>query len=515
MNYRLVIQQLGLLVLVLCGLQASIATGAGLLGWLADAPVEGTSLGAILISAGVAGLLGGLLWLFTRGASGHVGRREALLLVAVTWILGAGVAALPYYLWAQLDELGPSTRFSSVIDCYFEAMSGLTTTGATILEDIEVLPPSILFWRALTHWLGGLGIVVLFVAVLPSVGTGAKKLFQVESAGPKHSGVRPHIRDTARVLWLIYVGLTVAATLALWATGKMSFFDAVTHAFSMVSTGGLSARNASIGAYDSMSVDFICSFFMLLAAINFALYYQVTRGKWRTALRDVELRVYLILKVTVILFVAFNLWGTEIISLSGRVIEDATFIDSIRYSTFTTVSLQTGTGFCVADYNAWPYLSKTLLFGMMFIGGCAGSTVGGIKVVRFWIAIKVMIGELEKAYRPNVVRPIRLAGATIDPELRLSCVVYCIGFIIVGAIGAALVYLFEPAGGPCDGLTAISASAACLANVGPGLGAVGATANYGWMTPGSKLLLIGLMALGRLEFFALLVLFTPRFWRGD
>ncbi len=510
MNFRLVSQQLGLLLLVLSGILL-VLVGVDLLLWRDDT----ATLQALLAAAGVGLVAGALMFLLRFGAPRHIGRREALLLVATSWGLGAALAALPFFFWAHFSDAGVGSPFRNYADCYFESMSGLTTTGATVLKDIDTLPDALLLWRSLTHWLGGLGIVVLFVAVLPMLGVGGKRLFQVEAAGPSHEGVRPHIRETARVLWYVYLGLTFAAFGAFFIATEMDLFDSLNHALSMMSTGGLSTRDASLGHYDSSSVDFIASFFMLVAGINFALFYQMTQGKWRLAWSNIELRVYLILKIVVIAIVTVNLLGTSIVSTTGRVLEDASWFNALRHATFATVTWQTGTGFGAADYDLFPYLSKALLVGLMFVGGCAGSTAGGVKVVRLWIVLKILAAEIEKAFRPDVVRPIRLGSVAIAPELKLASLAYVLGFFFTIGIGAVLVQVVEGPDGQCGYLESLTASLSCLSNVGPGLGEVGATNNYGWFSTPAKIILCVLMALGRLEFFAILVLFTPRYWRGN
>ena len=352
MNFRFVVQQLGLLLLVMSALLIALAAVVGVTAAFGG-PINHAGLWAMLISGGVGGVIGAAAWLSTRHVTAHLGRREALLLVALTWVIGAALAGLPYYVWAHLDATQTDSPFRSAVNCYFEAMSGLTTTGATIVVDIEALPPTILFWRALTHWLGGLGIVVLFVAVLPSLGTGGKKLFRVEAPGPSQEGVKPHIRETARVLWLIYLVLTAAAVLSYWAITPMSLFDSVCHGFSTIATGGLANRNASMGAYDSIALDAIVSVFMLLAGVNFAIYYAIAQGRFRVLTRDVELRVYLALKIIVILIVMFDLTGQRIVSTSPEVatIERANLGEAARAATFTTIALQTGTGFCTVEHN--------------------------------------------------------------------------------------------------------------------------------------------------------------------
>jgi trk system potassium uptake protein TrkH len=516
LNYRLAAKQLGLLIAMLSGVMGLVGLWSyGLWQW-GDVADEQHAWWALISSALGGAVTGGLLWGWGHTASEHLGRREALLLVALSWLFGAVMAGVPYFIWAHLhypeaDQVHP---FHRVADCYFEAMSGLTTTGATILSEIEALPRSLLLWRALTHWLGGLGIVVLFVAVLPSLGASGKRLFRVEAPGPSPGGVRPHIRDTARILLYIYLGLTAVAIVALRATGELDLFDSICHTLSVLSTGGFSTRDASLGYYDSVAVDVIVIVLMLVAGVNFALFYQMTQGRFHAAWKDTELRFYLLLKVVVIILVFINLQGHEITTTAGTIAED-TPGHVLRNAAFTTVALHTGTGFCTVDYDPWPFYSRALLVGLMFIGGCAGSTAGGIKVIRLWIGLKVMMSELERAFRPNVVRPLRVGNNIIDQDIKLGAVVYVVVLFMLLVLGAVFVQLLELSNERCDFQTAFSASMSTICNVGPGLHGVGATQNYGWFGDGSKFVLSLLMALGRLEIFAILVLFTPRFWRGN
>lgn len=519
MHYRYVTRQLALLMLVLSG-----AMGAALLYELlliyniSEGAGETRAAYALAISTAIGAAIGGAVYFFTRARPGDTtsfGRREAMLLVATSWILGAALAALPFYLWANLPGALPGHPFAAFAACYFESMSGLSTTGATVLggEGCKIidLPKGLLLWRSATHWLGGLGIVVLFVAVLPTVGSSGKKMFQVESTADQ-GGVRPKIAETARVLWLIYLALTLLCILLLMATGAMSLFDAVNHAFSVMATGGLSTQDASIGAYDSVPVDIIITVFMILAGVNFVLYFQVIQRRWNLIAQDVELRIYLLLKIVVTLIIALNLWGGRIVTTAG-IEKEAGFFTALRYGSFQTASLQTGTGFGTADYDLWPMLSVGLLVPLMIIGGCAGSTAGGLKVLRLWIMLKVMWSALERAFRPNVVRPIKIGKVIIDEDLKLSAITYFALLIVGIGVGTLLTMLFEPYD-QCDFQTAITASLASICNVGPGLHGVGPTQNFGWMSNPTLWLQSLLMALGRLEVYALLVLLLPRFWSG-
>jgi trk system potassium uptake protein TrkH len=541
MNPLYVLKQLGLLLVVLSGILVGVAAAFFLAEAIQRRDVSPAAMHALFL-AGLLGFLvgGGLLVGFRvarmlrekkRKKAGRkpatpdqLGRRDALLLVALSWLGGAAFAALPFFLWAHLPgtDAPGGHPFSHFADCYFEAMSGLTTTGATILSgspgtgwDIEALPPSLLLWRAFTQWLGGLGIVVLFVAVLPTLGVGGKRLFLVEAPGPAPEGLHPQIRQTARVLLAIYLVLTVAEIVALWAA-RMSLFDAVCHTFTTLATGGFSTRNASTGAYDSVAVDVILIVFMILAGGNFSVYFALSRGRFDKVLRDPEVRTYLALLAVGSALVVVGLLGTPITTTTGETIPDAGAGAAIRHGVFTTVSIATTTGYCSADFNAWPFLAKGVLVLAMFIGASAGSTAGGIKVIRVWVMMKVMLAEIERVFRPAVIRPVRVGRTIVDDQLKLATLNYALGFVLLFVLGSGAVMLLEqlnPAA-TCDYTTAASASVASLGTIGPGLGMVGAIENYGWMTPYSKLVLSLLMAFGRLEVFAILVLLTPRFWRG-
>ncbi len=515
MNLRYVFNQFSLLLLVLSGLLLLIGFGAWLNGDGGDG-AEHAAMVALFASGIGGGLVGGGLWLGTRGGRSQIGRREALLLVAATWLLGAALAGLPFYLWAHATITPEPHPFDSAVNCYFEAVSGLTTTGATILTDIPTVPRSLLFWRSMTHWLGGLGIVVLFVAVLPSLGAGGKRLFRVEAPGPTPEGVSPHIRDTARILWMIYMGLTIAQTICLRLAG-MSWYEAICHTFATLATGGFSTENASVGFYHSPAVDTIVIFFMLMAGVNFGLYYQVIRGNAKTVLRDRELRIYLIFIAVAATIVIASIWGHRIVATDGTELDGGAGA-AIRHGLFQTVSIHTTTGFATADFNLWPFLAKAVLVAVMFVGGCAGSTGGGIKVIRVWIALKVIVAEIELAFRPNVVRPLKVGRAAVSPQLRLGIAGYVMGVFLIFILGALALRVLEadhvmPDGRTATFTTAATASVATLCNIGPGLELVGAAENYNWFSTPSKLLMALMMVIGRLEVFAIVVLFSPRFWR--
>jgi len=515
MNIRIVIRQLGLVLIVLSFFMGGAALWGGA-HWFSSTELDQMATLALVTAIAIGAISGLVFWLMGRqGGIEVLGRREALLLVALSWLIGAALSALPFYYWAMMQnqKIVGDHPFTSFISCYFEAMSGLTTTGATVLSHIEVIPHSLLLWRATTHWLGGLGIVVLFVAVLPTLGVGGKKLFQVESPGPQKQGVRPRIKETARVLWLIYLLLTLTEIFALGICG-VNWFDAVCHTFATLATGGFSTMNASIGHYNSWAVDMVIILFMVLAGLNFGLYYQLARRRFDIVRRDPEMRAYFTIILVATLIITASIVGQRLTNTSGEVTESLGLADAARYSLFQVVSIQTTTGFCTADFNLWHFLPKAVLVILMFVGASAGSTGGGIKVVRVLVAFKVIVSEVERVFRPRVVRTVKLGRSVIDPELRLSVLVYVLGILLLFGLGAVAIMFIEPAG-TITFTTAATASAATLNNIGPGLGRVGAVENYGFFSPLSKLVMSMLMVLGRLEVYAILVLVFPRFWRSD
>ncbi len=345
---------------------------------------------------------------------------------------------------------------------------------------------------------------------------GAKKLYRLEAPGPKKEGLQPQIRETARVLWFIYLGLTGLQILSLRIAG-MGWFDSICHTFATLATGGFSTRNASVAAFPSLSVRIVTIVFMVLAGANFGLYYQLRRGRFGSVLKDTEFRLYLAILLTASLLVFLAVVREPIVLTTGQVVGPSVG-NAVSESLFTTVSIQTTTGFCTADFNLWPFLAQGVLIMVMFIGGSSGSTAGGIKVIRLWITFKVMVSEIEKVFRPNVVRRVKVGGASIDDHLKLTTITYVLGIIVLFVVGSGGIMLLEQAhDNPefnCTFTTAATASVATLCNVGPGLDQVGAIENYADFWWPSKILMCTLMALGRLEVFAIIVLFTPSFWRN-
>jgi trk/ktr system potassium uptake protein len=511
-HFRVVVKNAGLLLIVTSASVLVIAAWS-CCHWLYGETYEEHALKALMMTVAVGGLAGAGLWFIGRRGPQAVGRREAILLVASSWFIAAAISALPYRLWAAFDsDVAANTPFSSFVDCYFEAMSGLTTTGATVLSDIEVLPRSILLWRATTHWLGGLGIVVLFVAVLPMLGVGGKRLFRVESPGPTPEGVTPRIQETARMLWMVYVGLTILEIIALRIAG-LDWFESVCHTFATLATGGFSTLNSSLGGYRSTGVDIIVIVFMIAAGVNFGLYYQLIRRRWSAVLTDPELRCYLGVLAIGSLIVTLSILNGKIVTTDGTEMT-ADLATAARFGVFQAVSVQTTTGFCTADFDQWNFVAKATMLVLMFVGGSAGSTGGGIKVIRCIMVVKTLWAELERVFHPNVVRPVRVGKATIDSDMKLGTLVYVLGVILLTVFGAAALMITER-NTAVDATTAFTAVVATLNNIGPGLDRVGAVCNYGWFSDAGKSVMVLLMALGRLEVLTIAVLFFPRFWRTD
>ena len=438
--------------------------------------------------AGVAALSLAVL-LVTRKASVSLSTRDGFLLVSLSWILSALVGSLPPFL---------SGAVPSFTDAFFETMSGFTTTGASILTEIEGLPKSMLFWRSLTHWLGGMGIVVLTIAVLPLLGIGAYQMMKAEAPGPSLDKITPRITHTAKLLWFIYLGLTVAET-ALLMIGGMDLFDALTHTFGTLATGGFSPKNRSVGHFDSGFIDVVVTVFMLLAGMNFVLHYRLITGRLRRVFRNVELRVYLAVFAAATLTIA--------VVLNGRVYSG--FGTSLRYAGFQAASILTTTGFTTADYAAWPFLAQAVLFTLTFIGGCSGSTGGGIKVIRITAMFRLGVHEMKYMARPRGVFSLRLGGGTLKKGM-----VYSISGFVFLYLLVLLVTTLVVASGGNDILTSLSSALVTVGNIGPGFGKIGPTLNYAFFPDYIKWFLSFAMMIGRLELYTVLVLFTPRFWRA-
>ena len=451
------------------------------------------------------------LYVYGRKSSDHIVSSDAMALVTFSWLVASAVAALPFFLWGHLtyNATGLETPFINYINCIFETVSGFTTTGASILTNFEVVPDSLMFWRAMVQWFGGLGIVVLFVAVLPMITGKNRSLYSAETTGISTDSTTPKIQDAARRLWSIYCLITLVQVILMMASDwTMTAFDAFTFAFSSAATAGFSIFSDSAGSLKPLT-QWIIVIFMMIAGVNYALYEQLSRGKFKKLFNDEEFRWYLIIQIAASILIAFNIYNTSYLDMSGN--EASKALESvIRDSAFQVVSINTTTGFSTADSNMWPLFSQYILIALMFIGGSGGSTGGGVKVSRVIAGVKLIYSNLEKSYRPNVVRPIRVCGQVINEQAKTKVLIHLLVIVLFSFAGAFLIDVFE---NEIDASTAFSASIACLNNIGPGFSGVGATSNYAWMSNPSKLLLILWMLIGRLEVFTVVVLFTPKFWR--
>ena len=439
----------------------------------------------------------------TADAAGRVGVREGFLVVSLTWLLAAAFASIPY-----LFEGGE--QFSSPLDAYFEGMSGFTTTGASVVTDFDDINQSLGLWRQFTQWLGGMGIIVLAIAVLPRLRVGGRQLMESELPGPEIAALGERIRSTARKLWFLYVGLTVVQVgllASLWVVGideRMTPYEALAHALSTMPTGGFSTQPDSAASF-SAEAQWILALFMAIAGANFALMYRAfVRRQPRVLARDEEFRLYLVLVVGASLALTAMLWGYGI--AEGE--------EALRAAAFQTISITTTTGMASADFALWPSLLLLSLFALMFIGGSAGSTGGSIKVVRHLLLGKVLRREIDQTLSPEVVMPIRLNGTPVDERTIRAVASFILLYVGFWAVGAAVIAIESAIGGVGVGaLDALAVSATTIGNVGPGFGFAGPYGSFAEFGDVSKITMIGLMWVGRLEIVPVVVLLTRHYWR--
>jgi trk system potassium uptake protein TrkH len=461
---------------------------------------------SMMLAAGVAFIYGdgdfqgilfaAVLTFFVSGAAyrvtmfeGAVTAREGFAIVTLAWAATAASGALPYLLTGTLE---------SPVAAFFEAMSGFTTTGATVFTEIEALPHGILFWRSLTQWLGGMGIIVLVIAVLPYLGVGGMQLFKAEVPGPTPERLRPRITQTAKLLWLVYVGLTVAET-GLYLLGGMSLFDAVNHSFTTLATGGFSTKNASIAGFDSSYIHWVTIIFMYLAGVNFSLHFRAATGR-PIYFKDQEWRFY-----------------TYIVVLSAAAIAVVNFTSgaysgaepAIRDALFQATAIITTTGFVSADYELWVPGAQLTLFALFFVGGMAGSTGGGIKTIRVMLLLKQTANEIRRHLHPKAILLTRVGTKAVKQDVLANVTGFVILYLLLCLLGAIVLGFMG-----MDLVTALSASIATVGNVGPGFGGVGATDNYGWMSGPALGVLSFFMLVGRLEIYTVLLLFHPEMWKS-
>ncbi|MAC63744.1 MULTISPECIES: TrkH family potassium uptake protein [Zunongwangia] len=462
---------------------------------------DGVTLG-MSAAALVTLLIGTLLMFTTRGHRKELKVREGYIIVSFGWIFMALSGSLPYVMTKAIPDF---------TNAFFETMSGYTTTGASILNDIESIPKGVLFWRSLTHWIGGMGIIVLAIAILPLLGIGGMQLFAAESPGPSADKLKPRITDTAKRLWLIYVSYTAAETLLLMLAG-MDFFDAINHAFSTLSTGGFSTKNASMAYWnDNPMIQYIIILFMFLAGSNFVMSYFAFKGRVQRVLQDDEFKWYFYFVAAFTIISSLIVYFQADVSLSSI---DHPMIwgegeSAFRHSLFQVLTVITTTGFVSADFTMWTPFLTIFYFGMFFLGGCAGSTAGGVKVMRHIIMIRNGLIEFKRTLHPNAILPVRFNKKSINSGIVFNIqgffILYMLSFIIGAVVLAALGLDFE---------TAIGGAASSLGNIGPAFGALSPVNNFDLLPDFGKWWCSFLMLIGRLELFTVLIILTPFFWRN-
>ncbi len=446
-------------------------------------------LHSILGSAGITCGIGFIAWFFTRNNKNkELKKRDGYLIVTFGWIFMSLFGCLPYVL---------SGSIPSFTNAFFETISGYSTTGASTLTDIEAVHKGILFWRSLTQWIGGMGIIVLAVAVLPILGIGGMQLFVAEAPGISPDKLQPRIKETAKRLWYIYLGLTLAEMVLLWA-GGMTFYDAINHALTTMATGGFSTKNASIAYFDSPFIQYVIIVFMFLAGTNFTMSYFILKGYFKKVIENEEFKYYCLFTVVISLLVGLTVYF----------VTDHGFEQAFRDGLFQVVSIITTTGFVSADYTVWTPFLTVLFFMLMFFGASAGSTAGGVKIVRHIILVKNSILELKRQIHPSAVIPVRFNGKAVSRDITFNILAFIMIYFSIFGVGSIII-----AATGVDFMTAVGAVATCLGNIGPGVGSVGPVNNFAHLPDLAKWILSFLMLVGRLELFTVLMLFTPYFWR--
>lgn len=447
----------------------------------------------ILLSSGLTLLSGGLLKFSTRNSKdAEIKKRDGYLIVTLSWLAMAIFATLPYLI---------SNSIPSLADAFFESLSGLTTTGASILDNIEELPKGILFWRSMTQWLGGMGIIVLTIAILPMLGIGGMELFVAEAPGPTKDKIHPRIKETAKRLWIIYLGLTVAETIMLMFAG-MDFYDAINHSLTTNSTGGFSTKQDNVGFFDSALIEYIMVFFMFFAGTNFTLLYFALKGKFKNIIKNDEFKWYLFAVLGLILILTPIVYYNNVSGYDlGR---------SFRAVTFQVVSVITTTGYASGDFTTWGSLAEFVFFLLLFSGASAGSTSGGIKIVRIVLLMKNGFLEFKRRLHPNAIIPVHLNKEPVSNTIIYNLLAFIFLYLFIFTVGSLLMTAFG-----VDLLESLSTVATSLGNVGPGIGEYGPSHSFSALPDASKWLLAFLMLFGRLELFTVALILTPYFWKRN
>lgn len=483
-NYRLIFRILGGLLLFEAAFLLTAVFVAGI--------YKESQVYYFLITSCLAVLLGCSFYFVGRNASPAIGKREGSIIVTSIWLIFSFVGLLPYWL---------SGCIPSYTDAFFETMSGFTTTGASILDDIEVLPRSILYWRSLTQWIGGLGIIVISIALLPIFGFSTVQLFSAEATGPTKDKIRPKMSDTAKRLLAIYIVFTLAEILLLVVAG-MDWFDAINHSFATIATGGFSTKQASVGYWDSPAIQYIILIFMFLSGVNFSLFYFLIKGKWNKVKENEELRFFVMMVILFTFLVGISIFNT---------LESPSFSEGekvFRDSLFTVISVMTTTGFVTMDYMAYQPIVWALLLIVMLTGASAGSTTGGMKMVRVLLVVKYTYYEFKRIIHPNAVVPVKYNNLIVREDVITRLLAFIMLYILLIIIGT-IILAFSGMGA----MESLSGMISCISDVGPALGSIGPTSSFSGIPVFSKWFLSFVMLLGRLELFTVLVLFTPTFWR--
>lgn len=494
LNYKIISHLMGLLLMVNGGFMLLSA----IVSWYYKDGVLKEMLWAGTVALGV----GGTIMFLTKNHRKEIQKREGYIIVTFGWIFMALIGTLPYIFTGAIP---------SFTNAFFETMSGYTTTGASILTDIENIPYGVLFWRSITHWIGGMGIIVLAIAILPLLGIGGMQLFAAEAPGPGGDKLHPRITDTAKRLWLIYVGYTLAETVLLKLAG-MSFFDAINHSLATLSTGGFSTKNASVAYWnDNPMVQYIIIVFMFLAGSNFVLSYFAFKRKFQKIFQDEEFKMYsvLIIGLTIVASLLIYFKADVTFSSIAHPMVWGQFESAVRHALFQVLTIITTTGFVSADYTLWTPFLTIFFFGMMFLGGCAGSTAGGIKVMRHLIMIRNGVLEFKRTLHPHAILPVRYNSKAVPQPIVFNILGFFILYMLSFIIGTLV---FSWLG--LDFKTALGGAASTLGNVGPALGNLGPVDNYASLPAAAKWWSSFLMLIGRLELFTVLILLTPFFWRN-
>ncbi len=458
-----------------------------------------------ILNAGIITIfLGLLLYFFNKPTSTNIQKKEGYLIVTLGWLTLSFTGMLPYLFTGAIPN---------ITDAFFETLSGYSTTGSSILTDIESMPKGILFWRSATHWIGGMGIIVLTIAILPLLGIGGMQLFMAEAPGPSADKLHPRITDTAKRLWLIYVTLTLAEFFLLKVAG-MTWFDAINHAMATVSTGGFSTKNASLSHWNGMPmVQYIVIFFMFVAGTNFVLTYFALKGKVRKVIESEEFRYYFfgVLSIAAIIAIIIIFFQDE--TLQTTIAHPAVLgktESAIRHALFQVISVVTTTGFVTADFTMWSFFATGIFFALFFLGGSAGSTSGGIKVMRHIVMLKNSFLEFKKTLHPNAIIPVRYNGKSVSQNIVFNILSFFVIYMLIFIISSVILTLLG-----LDFMSALGAAASSLGNIGPAIGSVSPVDNFSHLSVGAKWFCSFLMLIGRLELFTVLILFTPFFWRKN